>query len=230
MGSVVRQGRRKASALQKSMLCLSVSAVLLALGNAAYAKEVKVDIPKQPLGSALRAFGEQTGLQILFSPEMIGDAQSSRVSGNMESETALHMLLDGTGYNFQIENGAVILLPATSSTNGITLQSTAITSQGMGEMTENSGSYTTGAVSVGSKTPTSLRDTPQSVSVLSSQLIEDRSITSLQDALKMAPGVTVQKTTSDTYEFYSRGFNIDSIQIDGAAPMALSSVFSSTTA
>ncbi|MEX5624034.1 TonB-dependent receptor plug domain-containing protein, partial [Pseudomonas syringae] len=80
---------------------------------------------------------------------------------------------------------------------------------------------------MGSKSPTSLRETPQSVSVLSSQLIEDRSITSLQDALKMAPGVTVQKTTSDTYEFYSRGFNIDSIQIDGAAPMALSSVATS---
>ncbi|MDE1165518.1 MAG: TonB-dependent siderophore receptor [Pseudomonas sp.] len=227
MRSGDRQGHRKKTSLHKGAGIICLSAALLSLGNTAFAKPVKVDIPKQPLDSALREFGQQTGLQVIYSADLIRNAQSSRVSGNLESETALQLLLDGTGYSFRIENGTVILEAAAAVDTGITLQSTAITSQGMGEMTENSGSYTTGAVSVGSKTPTSLRDTPQSVSVLTSQLLEDRSVTSLQDALKYAPGVTVQKTTSDTYEFYSRGFNIDSIQIDGAAPMALSSVATS---
>lgn len=224
-----RQGQGKSVLLQKGarIIRLSVSAAVLSLGNTAFADPVRINIPKQPLDSALQAFGQQTGLQVIYSADLIRGSESARVSGSLESETALKMMLEGTGYNFRIENGTVILEAAPSSSGALTLQPTAIISQGMGEMTENSGSYTTGAVSVGSKTPTSLRDTPQSVSVLTRQLLDDRSVTNLQDALKFAPGVTVQKTTSDTYEFYSRGFNIDSIQIDGAAPMALSSVATS---
>ncbi|MBA1200984.1 TonB-dependent siderophore receptor [Pseudomonas capeferrum] len=212
---------------RRAQLRLSVAAALLTLAHTALAAPVSINIPKQPLDSALREFGQQTGLQLLYSADLVRDAHSSKVSGTLESETALQMLLNGTGYGFRIEQGTVILEPAAAHTGGITLESTAITSQGMGEMTENSGSYTTGAVSVGSKTPTSLRNTPQSVTVMTRQLLEDKSVNSLEDALKSAPGVTVQKTTSDTYEFYSRGFNIDSIQIDGAAPMALSSVATS---
>ncbi|WP_263142770.1 TonB-dependent receptor [Pseudomonas sp. RIT-PI-AD] len=229
MQSADRQGHRKKASMHKGagIVCLSVSAALLSWGNAALAKPVKIDIPKQPLDSALREFGQQTGLQVLYSADLIRNAQSSRVSGNLESDTALQLLLDGTGYGFHIENGTVILEARTASTEGITLQPTAITSQGMGEVTENSGAYTTGAVSVGSKTPTSLRYTPQAVSVMTSQLMEDKGVTELEDVLRYAPGITVQKTTSNGFSYYSRGFAIDNIQIDGAAPMALTSTATS---
>jgi len=206
---------------------VSVSAAVLALGNAAFAQPVKVDIASQPLDTALQEFGKQTGLQVIYSSDLIRGAASSRVSGNLESDAALRQLLQGTGYSFHIENGTVILEGAPMGSNAIALDATAITSQGMGEVTENSGSYTTGGVSVGSKTPTTLRYTPQSVSVLTRQLLDDKGAVELQDALKFAPGITVQKTTSNGFNYYSRGFGIDSIQIDGAAPMALTSVATS---
>ena len=187
------------------------------------------DLPASALEQSLNAFAQAASINLSFDPALVRGKYATALHGGYTVEQGLNQLLLGSGLGAsQTANGNWMLNPVvTTGGTALELGSTLVSGQGMGEMTENTGSYTSGAVSVGSKTPTSLRDTPQAVSVLSSQLIEDRSVTSLQDALKMAPGVTVQKTTSDTYEFYSRGFNIDSIQIDGAAPMALSSVATS---
>jgi len=187
------------------------------------------DLPASTLEQSLNAFAQAASINLSFDPALVRGKHATALHGGYTVEQGLNLLLLGSGLGAsQAANGNWMLDPVvTAGGTAMELGSTLVSGQGMGEMTENTGSYTSGAVSVGSKTPTSLRYTPQSVSVLSSQLIEDRSVTSLQDALKMAPGVTVQKTTSDTYEFYSRGFNIDSIQIDGAAPMALSSVATS---
>ena len=187
------------------------------------------DLPASALEQSLNAFAQAASINLSFDPALVRGKYATALHGGYTVEQGLNLLLQGSGLGAsQAANGNWMLDPvATTGGTALELGSTLVSGQGMGEMTENTGSYTSGAVSVGSKTPTTLRYTPQSVSVLSSQLIEDRSVTSLQDALKMAPGVTVQKTTSDTYEFYSRGFNIDSIQIDGAAPMALSSVATS---
>jgi len=44
---------------------------------------------------------------------------------------------------------------------------------------------------VGAKTPTALRDIPQSVTVINKALIESQGLTSFQDALRNAPGITI---------------------------------------
>ena len=44
---------------------------------------------------------------------------------------------------------------------------------------------------LGAKIPLSIKDTPQSVNVVSSQLLQEQSITRLEDALKNVPGVTL---------------------------------------
>ncbi|MFK0091091.1 TonB-dependent siderophore receptor [Pseudomonas sp. NPDC090592] len=215
----------------RGVLLASAASVALPVGtaHAAQADIRHYDLPAGALEQSLNAFAQTANINFSYDPALVRGKHAAALSGDYTIEQGLGLLLLGSGLGAtQAANGNWSLDPVAVSGGAVMeLGSTLVSGQGMGEMTENSGSYTTGAVSVGSKSPTSLRNTPQSVSVLSSQLIEDRAVTSLQDALKMAPGVTVQKTTSDTYEFYSRGFNIDSIQIDGAAPMALSSVATS---
>ncbi|MFF7062483.1 TonB-dependent siderophore receptor [Pseudomonas sp. NPDC008258] len=215
----------------RGVLLASAANVALPVGtaHAAQADVRHYDLPAGALEQSLNAFAQTANINFSYDPALVRGKHAAALSGDYTIEQGLGLLLLGSGLGAtQAANGNWSLDPV-AVTGGAVMElgSTLVSGQGMGEMTENSGSYTTGAVSVGSKSPTSLRNTPQSVSVLSSQLIEDRAVNSLQDALKMAPGVTVQKTTSDTYEFYSRGFNIDSIQIDGAAPMALSSVATS---
>ena len=50
-------------------------------------------------------------------------------------------------------------------------------------VTEGSASYTAPSVTIGGKLPLSLREIPQSVSVITRQRIEDQNMTSLEDAM-----------------------------------------------
>ncbi len=81
--------------------------------------------------------------------------------------------------------------------------------------TEGTGSYTTGSMSTATKLPLSVRETPQSVSVITRQRIEDQGMNDLNDVVKNAPGVTLKKFGSDRQQFLARGFQIDNIMYDG---------------
>ncbi|MCF7534236.1 TonB-dependent siderophore receptor [Pseudomonas petrae] len=81
--------------------------------------------------------------------------------------------------------------------------------------TENSGSYTTGSMNTATQLPLSIRETPQSVSVITRQRMDDQGMNDLNDVVKYAPGVTLHRTASDRQEFLARGFKIDNIMYDG---------------
>ncbi|MDP1165830.1 TonB-dependent receptor plug domain-containing protein, partial [Klebsiella pneumoniae] len=78
--------------------------------------------------------------------------------------------------------------------------------------TENSGSYTTGAASTATKLPLSLRETPQSVSVITRQLMDDQHLSTLNEVLTFTPGISSNHRDSERYSFYSRGFEIQNFQ------------------
>ena len=80
--------------------------------------------------------------------------------------------------------------------------------------TEFTGSYTTGASTL-NKTAQPLKETPQSVTVITRQLLDDQNIRSLEDALRTTPGILVQDSSSYARTYYSRGFAVESVQYDG---------------
>ena len=59
-----------------------------------------------------------------------------------------------------------------------------------------------------------LKETPQSVSIISEQTLKQQGITSIADALKRTTGINVIRD-SGRYRFQSRGFYIDQIEEDG---------------
>lgn len=61
----------------------------------------------------------------------------------------------------------------------------------------------------------SIRDIPQPVTVLNRQFLDDRVLPDLHEVMKNTPGVTVDYTDSERVGYYSRGFSIDALQIDG---------------
>ncbi|MFL8990263.1 TonB-dependent siderophore receptor [Pseudomonas sp. QLc11A] len=92
-------------------------AVNVALPQALAADGIR--IPAQPLGQALSQLGQQTSLQVFFSPELVAGKQAPAVDGNMSPEDALRQLLQGSGLQYQIDEGSVTLMPApTSAANG----------------------------------------------------------------------------------------------------------------
>ena len=65
-------------------LALAVSAAV----PAAYAGDA-IHIQAQPLGSALSQLGQQTSLQVFFSPDLVAGKQAPAVDGNLSAEHAL---------------------------------------------------------------------------------------------------------------------------------------------
>jgi len=96
----------------------------------------------------------------------------------------------------------------------------------LNETTEHSGSYTAGGVSIG-KATRSLRQTPQSVTVITRHRLDDQHMRNVDDALLNAPGVVAEYQSSTERNFYSRGFVIDQVQMDGV-PTVRGSGFSTS--
>ena len=191
---------------------------------ASEAQRQAFDIPAGPLARQLNELAAQTGLLLAADAELTRDRQSQAVQGHYSAEEALDLMLAGSGLAAERKDGRYQLVAAASAQQqGATMElgATTIMGQGMGQATENSGSYTPGLTSAASKTPTSLKETPQSVSVLTRQYMDDRQIADINDAMKAVPGITSQSNTYRIQDFYSRGFAIQNIQLDGAAPMAL---------
>lgn len=78
--------------------------------------------------------------------------------------------------------------------------------------------YTVPSSSVATGLGLSLRETPQSVSVVTEKQMNDQGLYSVQDVIKNAPGLTMRGTTNDLSKspFYARGFEITNTIIDGA--------------
>lgn len=103
----------------------------------------------------------------------------------------------------------------TSKGDALQLDATNISAQGLGATTEDTHSYTTGQTSSATGLPLSLRETPQSVTVITRQQMDDRGVQSVGDALRNTPGISTQKYDSDRTEFSARGFAITNFQYDG---------------
>ncbi len=98
----------------------------------------------------------------------------------------------------------------------IELSATEIASEGLGSTTEGSQSYTTGAMSTATKLPMSLRETPQAVTVITRQRMDDQAMTSINDVVKATPGLFLDLSSGPGRQTYSaRGFDIDNLMYDG---------------
>lgn len=78
------------------------------------------------------------------------------------------------------------------------------------------GSYTASETSASTGLPLSLRETPQTVTVMTRQVMDDQQINTLDDVLNTTPGVTSYANDNAGRTTYrARGFNITNYKIDG---------------
>lgn len=63
----------------------------------------------------------------------------------------------------------------------------------------------------------SVKETPQSVSVVTRQRIEDQQLKNVTEVAENTTGIIVQKSESNRGNIYSRGFQVDNYQIDGVS-------------
>ncbi len=93
--------------------------------------------------------------------------------------------------------------------------------------TEHSGSYTTRAITIGG-TPQSLRETPQSVSVVTRERLDDQNATTLAEAMRGTTGMKVTPYGTGTDGIEARGYDLSSWQLDGTPVASGSGSWSSS--
>lgn len=75
--------------------------------------------------------------------------------------------------------------------------------------------YTVDSSTAATKLPLSLRETPQSVTVVTRERLDDQNLTSLREVLDNVTGIYSDAYDSERVLFFSRGFPVDGLMVDG---------------
>ncbi|OCR25966.1 ligand-gated channel [Pseudomonas syringae] len=211
-----KTGRLTAS-LRGALLC----STLLGIGTSlsAYANEGSVreyHIGAGDLGTALTRFAAEAGVVLSFDPALTRGLSSTGLNGKYAMSEGLERLLAGSGLRaIQESDGRYSLRPGNSQTSAIELGRTDIISNELGTITEGSGSYTPGTIATSTRLVLSPRETPQSITVVTRQHMNDFGLNTVDDVMRHTPGITVSAFDTERSNYYARGFSINNFQYDG---------------
>ncbi len=110
--------------------------------------------------------------------------------------------------------GVCSAMPMAQAADDLTLPITQIESTQEGTDAASVG-YEGRASSSTTKLGLTDKETPQGVTTITRQALDDFRITGIKNALRAAPSVTVEQTESDRTQFTSRGFDINAFEYDG---------------
>jgi len=181
-----------------------------------------INVGPQPLAAALNELSRQTSAQVLAAGDVVTGINAPAVSGRLTLQQALDRLLVGSGL-VAVRNGSsqVTIQRASAAAAGSSLPTVTVQADSDGT-TEGTGSYTTRSTATATRLDLSQRETPQSVSVIGRQQIEDQNLVTLDDVLRQTPGI-VSDRLDERVKFTSRGFELGTM-IDGVPTLSFSSV------
>ncbi len=115
---------------------------------------------------------------------------------------------------FKLSLCLILALSANLQASSTILDEVSIEEKVENNNTENTGLYTVKEMKSATKLNLSIRDTPQSVTVLSTQKLQDLGVDSYQEMLSKITGVTLNRW-DERVNASARGFDIDYYKIDG---------------
>ncbi|OJX06722.1 MAG: TonB-dependent receptor [Burkholderiales bacterium 68-20] len=196
-------------------------AVSLALGSAGLGAQTpapgawqdgrprQIAIAAQPLGDALNAWARQTGAQLAVPQHLVAGKAAPAVSGALRPREALERLLAGSGLHGVFEGPLVSIEPVPAAGRDeaalapVTVVAPAAQEVGDGPVR----GYVAKRSMAGTKTDTPLIETPQSISVVGAEEIENLKVQNLVQALAYVAGVNQLEGTDRTTEnLMLRGF------------------------
>ena len=163
----------------------------------------RFNIAAGPLTRAIREFEQLTGLRVELQPDVIHNLTTDGVGGTLTAAQALDRLLAGTSLNHKLKDASTVVIE-------IRLESAAVNVTGSLNRVPSI------------KYAAPLRETPQTIQLIPRTLIEEQGATTLSEALRNVPGITMQAgegggasgTTGDMFNM--RGFSANnSLFVDG---------------
>lgn len=180
-------------------------------------------IPSKPLAQSLDDFGKVTGLSVIYTSTKPTTLIAPAMSGRVSAEQALTRLLTGSGLTWRFTDARTVTLEQVAAEGAMTLD--AVTVEGATQSgnrfdpgrSEGSGAYVTKSTNTATKLDLSAKETPQSVTVITRQRMDDAGLSSINEVMESTTGITVANYDSDRHVFLSRGFEVDNIKYDGVS-------------
>ncbi|OCR26021.1 ligand-gated channel protein [Pseudomonas syringae] len=193
---------------------LSVAVALTTLASPALAQNLTFNLPAGPLASTLNAIAGQSGHIISLKPSLVQGKQAPAVIGQMPVEQAMIRALAGSGLQLRVTDQGNFSVEPVADSDALQLDATNIVERSTDAATEGSGSYAARAVTIGKGTHT-LKEIPQSVTVMTRKQMDDQDLTDLKDAANKTTGLVGVQGVGKGMILTSRGFQIDDWQYDG---------------
>jgi outer membrane receptor for ferric coprogen and ferric-rhodotorulic acid len=176
------------------------------------------DIPAGPLVEVLSRFASVSGVGLSFDGAQLAGKSCPGLKGSYNIEAGFASLLAGTGLRASMMGQGYVLEPAPNGAGAVELGATSVDSTAIRDsvVTEGSHSYTqTGPSTTATGLGLTLRETPQSLTVITRQKMDDFNSQTLKDVMKQAPGISVSYL-ADSVTFFARGTEINNYQTDGS--------------
>lgn len=136
-------------------------------------RQIQFDIAGGTLESVLIAFQKASGLQVIIPNEAMRSIASPGVSGAFSPEQALRQVLKGTGISYRFSDPQTVILEILANPESVEVKEDSKAQVASPKYTE------------------SLLDTPQTITVIPKEIIEQQGATTLRDVLRNVPGLTV---------------------------------------
>jgi iron complex outermembrane receptor protein len=180
-----------------------------------------INIPAQPLDSALTELADHANLRLLYQAEVVGHLRSQPVSGAHSPEQALNVMLADSGLQYRKTGNNAITVekaPAPATKTGSTMmQAVTVTGRADYDLTDpHNPHYNRTSAVTATKLDTPIMETPYSVSVVPQQVFKDKQVIRVEDAITSVAGVQSSWTNGGTSDvFMMRGFQNTNLYRDG---------------
>ena len=194
-------------------LLLALNAGAASTAHAQTGTTQSYDLPAAPLATTLNRISRDAGLALTVDSALIGKRQAAAVRGRLSPEQALRAALAGSGLELvRTDAGTYTLrkLPASSSGEAmlapVTVSADTLQENAWGPVK----GYVAKRSATATKTDTPIIETPQSITIVTSDQIKDQKAQSVADSLAYTPGVSMQSAGFSRMvdDFVIRGFNV----------------------
>ena len=177
-------------------------------------------IPAGSLRSALASFAIAAGVNLSTQGVALDGLATPGLQGRHGVTAGLGKLLQGSGLEaIDGGNGNYLLRKINTNTadGGLASMPAVVVSAEADRATEGTGLYTSRNMSTATGLNLSQRHTPQTVSVISRQQMEDFDLTTLQDVARATPGIygKTQGVSDQETTYFARGFALSHVNVDG---------------
>jgi iron complex outermembrane recepter protein len=166
-------------------------------------RSFRFDIPSQPLGQALREYGQTAGQALIFTQNLVEGIVSPPLRGEFTAEAALDLLLKNTGLATERSPSGAIMIRhnvAAQRSADVTHTATADKPSSDTELYE--------VLVTAQKRTERFVDVPMSLSVVSGDRLSRSQSTTLQDVVNLVPGLQLVAISPTGNQLTIRGISI----------------------